>query len=85
MPSEIWEDIFSRAPHFPTKAIKNGKVEELPVFNLTNVPPCEYPIMALRLGEQEWLAEMSNPSLNVASLFDYDGATSALLSSEGII
>jgi hypothetical protein len=50
----------------------NGKVNDIGVFNLTEVPSCQIPTMALKLGEHEWLAELSSRSLNIASILGYD-------------
>src|SRR5208282_5311653 len=67
LPDNIWSQIYSHAPGFPTLHKKeNGEQKELPMFNLTNVSPELIPTMALRIGDIEWMAELGTVQLNVA-------------------
>ena len=78
LPTKQWEKIYNHVPNFPLKGLYNNKPADLPLFNLTDVSLCQIPTMALRLGDQEWLAQLTSPSLNMASFFGFNDSQQAL-------
>jgi hypothetical protein len=78
LPTKQWEKIYNHVPNFPLKGLYNNKPADLPLFNLTDVSLCQIPTMALRLGDQEWLAQLTSPSLNMASFFGFNDSRQVL-------
>lgn len=67
LPGDVWTEVFGLAPGFPAiYENEDGELKRLGLFNLTDVSPELFPTMALRIGDLEWLAELSNMKLNIA-------------------
>lgn len=77
LPSNVWKKMLAKVSTFPATITSNHNITEtLPIFNLTSIPLDNYPTMALRMGDTEWLAEMCNLKLNIATNLGLDGVLS---------